>query len=373
VTARRDTGATTLVVSDLHLGMRSGHDLVRREAVRARLLERLDGVDRVVLLGDTLELRQGPMSTALAVARPFFEALGEVLGDREVVLVPGNHDHRLLAAWHDRRRAGGEALALAQQIAPRDGEPAGMLAGWLRPAGLTLAYPGVWLRDDVYATHGHYLDRHTTLPTIERLVLGAMSWLVGPPLARSAPDDYEAGLAPLYALVHELAQARRPHRGSHEHLVRRLLKPGAGDRPPRISTLGAALPLAIAALNTVGLGPLRSDMAVADLWRAGVRAMGDVCVHLALDAPFVLFGHLHRAGPRRGDDTAAWIAPTGTRLINTGSWVDDPRLRGSEGADGYRPGTCVLLDGASEPVVEEVLDGWTVTARRPVTSGVVEP
>ena len=24
-----------------------------------------------------------------------------------------------------------------------------------------LAYPGVWLRDDVYATHGHYLDCHS--------------------------------------------------------------------------------------------------------------------------------------------------------------------------------------------------------------------
>ena len=31
-----------------------------------------------------------------------------------------------------------------------------------------LAYPGVWLRPDVYATHGHYVDLHITVPSFER-------------------------------------------------------------------------------------------------------------------------------------------------------------------------------------------------------------
>ena len=31
-----------------------------------------------------------------------------------------------------------------------------------RAGAVRAAYPGVWLRDDVYATHGHYGDRHTT-------------------------------------------------------------------------------------------------------------------------------------------------------------------------------------------------------------------
>ena len=41
-----------------------------------------------------VELRERPLGFALAVARPFFEELGETLGDREAILVPGNHDYR---------------------------------------------------------------------------------------------------------------------------------------------------------------------------------------------------------------------------------------------------------------------------------------
>ena len=57
----------TLVVSDLHLGARSR----RRRAARprrcaSRCSARCDGVDRLVLLGDVLELRHGPLREALA-------------------------------------------------------------------------------------------------------------------------------------------------------------------------------------------------------------------------------------------------------------------------------------------------------------------
>ena len=63
---------STLVVSDLHLGARSGVDLLRREPVRARLLEEAGRADEVILLGDVVELREGPMPEALAVARGWF-------------------------------------------------------------------------------------------------------------------------------------------------------------------------------------------------------------------------------------------------------------------------------------------------------------
>ena len=51
----------TLIVSDLHLGSVSGTDLLRRVELRAALLDAVADVDRVVLLGDALELRHGPM------------------------------------------------------------------------------------------------------------------------------------------------------------------------------------------------------------------------------------------------------------------------------------------------------------------------
>ena len=57
--------ARTLVVSDLHLGTRSGSDVLRREGVLDALLKGLEGVDRLVLLGDTLELRHGAARTVL--------------------------------------------------------------------------------------------------------------------------------------------------------------------------------------------------------------------------------------------------------------------------------------------------------------------
>ena len=41
-----------------------------------------------------------------------------------------------------------------------------------RAGKLSAAFPGLWLRPDVYATHGHYLDCHLTIPTMERLGIG---------------------------------------------------------------------------------------------------------------------------------------------------------------------------------------------------------
>ena len=47
---------TALVVSDLHLGVPSGGDILRSDVLRARLLERAAAADRIVLLGDVVEL-----------------------------------------------------------------------------------------------------------------------------------------------------------------------------------------------------------------------------------------------------------------------------------------------------------------------------
>lgn len=356
----------TLVLSDLHLGTSGGRDLLRTADVRGRLWERMDGIDRVVLLGDTVELRHGTLAAGLRAARPFFEELGTVLGEGEVVLVPGNHDHRLLAGWHDRRRQVGATLGLEQRMAAEHDGPVGALAAWLGPARLTLAYPGLRLRPDVYATHGHYLDRHLTLPTLERLAIGAMGTLVGPLPDRPDPEDYEAALAPWYAWVHEVAQAKGARRRSASGPPRpsrlwRLAGPGRGDRPPRLAALGPALPAVVGVLNRLGLGPLRAEVGTADLLPAALRAMGEVCARLRLDVPYVVFGHAHRAGPGPDDDPSAWIAPTGARLVNTGSWVDDPRLRAATApGDPYRPGTCVRVETAgptTPPAIVRVLGG----------------
>src|SRR5208282_778009 len=74
------------------------------------------------------------------------------------------------------------------------------IAEWCSPARVTVAYPGVWLREDVYATHGHYLDSHLTIPTLERLTMGAMERVLGkPPSSLHGASDYESICAPMYA------------------------------------------------------------------------------------------------------------------------------------------------------------------------------
>src|SRR3954447_18785141 len=158
------------VMFDLHLGNLIASDLVRDPEVCVTLLDELSGADRIVLLGDVLELRDRPAGESVERAAPFLELLGTAAGSEgEVVYVPGNHDHRLAESVLDRRTLGPPApLRLEQRFEPTT-DLAAQLAELTRPARFNFAYPGLWLRDDVYALHGHYLDCHMTIPTIECL------------------------------------------------------------------------------------------------------------------------------------------------------------------------------------------------------------
>jgi hypothetical protein len=383
----------TLILSDLHLGGVSRSDLLRRPELREPLLRTVAEVDRVVLLGDVLELRHGPPREALAVAQPFFEQLGRVLDGRELVLVAGNHDHALIEPWLALRAElpEPEPLGLQQLLEPEQASPTvARLAEWAAPARVRFAYPGLWIRPDVYATHGHYLDCHLTIPTIERLSVGAMSRLLGRPAqAFGKVADYESVTAPMYAWRHAVARDARTGNALNGiatvHAWRTL--GGARDQassarengatPParRGRSLRAALasklrrralihgfPLAVAALNRAGLGPLRAEISSGELRGAGLRAMGEVASRLGLGDAHVVFGHTHRSGPLPGDDLAEWNRPAsadgtaGARLVNTGSWTyDSIFLTRKPGESPYWPGNCVLVEDSGPPVLERLL------------------
>lgn len=356
---------STFVVSDLHLGTRARSDLLRSAELRAPLIDALrDGIDRLVLLGDALELRQGPLREALAAARPFFAEMGAALGrGGEIVVVPGNHDHALVAPWLERRHRDGAPapLGLAETATWVPSDAVDALAEAVAPARLTLAYPGVWLRDDVYAMHGHYLDRHITVPTLERLSAGAMGRIVGSlPEAGALPDDYERALAPIYAWSTALAQhADDDATGTHNVSVRawRMLS-GNGHRPLRRRALLALFPLTVAAVNRAGLGPVRADVSGAELSRAGVRAMAEAVQRLGIEAAHVLFGHTHRVGPRPADAPDDWRTSRGVCLHNTGSWVYERQFVSSTPYESpYWPGTAIRVDDSGPPVLLRVLDG----------------
>jgi hypothetical protein len=326
----------------------------------------------VVLLGDALELRQGPVDAALAVARPFLEELGEALGERSVVIVPGNHDHALVSGMLERQRVRGETLELERSVTPR---AAGPLAEWvarrLAPARVEVAYPGLWLRPDAYATHGHYLDVHLTIPRLECLAIAAVRRLLGePPAGPAGAGDYEALVAPVYALADALAQGVSPSRGVAATQVstrvwRRLDGASSSDLGARLLG-GLLLPGAVAALNRAGLGPFTADLTAPELRRAGLAAMAEVVGRLGVGAEHVVFGHTHRPGPLSGEP--GFDLPGGGRLTNTGSWIFEAALAGRDlERSPYRPGVVAWVGPAGAPELVNVLDAATLAeaARAP--------
>ena len=136
-----------------------------------------------------LELRERPATAVLDDVAPVLAALGEVTAGKPVVLVPGNHDHQLVAPALERERlAGAEPLEVAGEHPPRPGDLADRVAGLMPRTDLTVSYPGVWLRDDVYATHGHYLDAHLTVPRVECLIAAGVERF-GTRLGPDGPAD----------------------------------------------------------------------------------------------------------------------------------------------------------------------------------------
>ncbi len=354
------------MISDLHLGAHHGADVLRRRPPRDALVAALEGVDRLVLLGDVLELRHGPRADALRAAGPVFEAFGAAMAGGEIVLVPGNHDHGIAARWLDDA----PDLGLEERRAPADASPlAARVAERLAPAHVEVAYPGLWLRDDVYATHGHYLDLHTTVPTFERLGAGLMARLAGAPSGAARPADYEAVLAPLYAWIDASAQRVRAGRraaGAGRAGQAWTSLTAAPERPLRARALLAALPLVAAAVNRAGLGQVHPDLSGEALRRGGLAGMREAAARLRIDAPHLVFGHTHRSGPLPDDDPLEWLAGA-TRMHNAGSWVFERRFVGYAGPAGpYWPGAAVEVGGdGAPPQLHRLLAGLSAADLRP--------
>jgi hypothetical protein len=350
---------STAIVSDLHLGLTGGRDLLRYPPVMDALVGALADVDEAVLLGDLLELRERPVGHVLADARPVLHGLGLAMAGKRVTIVPGNHDHHLATPLLEslRVRDGARQLDLNTVAAPPAGGPLGEVATALGAAGeVRIAYPGVWVRPDVYATHGHYLDVHNTVPTFERIAIGAVQRVAGrlPPAGLLTPDDYEAALGPVYALTYAMAQSVRRGRSvaGSEASVRmwRIVNGSSGRRLPALLLGGVALPAFVAGLNRAGLGPLKPDLSAVELRRAGLAGMASVVDRLGIEADHVIFGHTHRSGPHPGDES--W-GP----LMNTGSWIHEPAFLGSSPKESpYWPGHVALVPDEGPPELLTLMD-----------------
>jgi hypothetical protein len=355
----------TLVISDLHLGAASRADVLRRPELREPLLAQAREADRVVILGDGLELRDRPHRDMVEIAGSLYAGLGRALGaDGELVMVAGNHDHGLVAGWLDARLVSEPAgfLGLAQSFSPAEAGPlAQALAEQAAPARVRMAYPGLWLREDVFALHGHYGDLHTPVPTFERLAAGAMARFVARlPGDGASADDYEAVLAPIYAWLHALTQRREgsPVAAGAQASARAwvaLAGEGGGRRSPRALALQAGYLAGVTALNAAGIGPLDRRLGGEALRRGGLHAIREALRRLGADAPHVIWGHSHRPGPLPADDPGEWRTAAGGALHNTGSWVFQPHFVGTGPDSPYWPGTAVVVEDSGPPRLVSLL------------------
>jgi hypothetical protein len=358
----------TAVLSDLHLGAIGGADVARRPDALERLTEALAPAERIVLMGDLLEMRERPVADLLEVTRPFFEGLARAAAGKRVTLVAGNHDHGLAEPWLARERLAGRPLASEAEWPVEAGErdgPAGRVASWMPGAEVTLAYPGLWLRPDVYATHGHYLDLHLTVPRLESIAASAMARVTGRGSACRSAADYEAVMVPIYGFYAGLAQGASVStlkRGAT--MSRTVWGRATGDgRVARVLLGRITIPGAVAALNRLGLGPFKPELTGEELRRAGLLAMGRVAEALAPGAGHVLFGHTHRPGPLPGDEEAEWTTLSGTRLWNTGSWYLEPVFISHRAERSpYWPGTIAWVEETGLPRIENALRGYAAVA-----------
>lgn len=302
-----------------------------------RLVEETRRSDRLVLLGDVVELLEGRVQPAMAQASRVLRALGTALGrDGEVILVPGNHDRPLLRGWLRRR---GRQLDLDDRV-PVDTSPGlASVVAQLGPASVQVRYPGVHLGESVWATHGHYLDRH---------LIPVSNWgrLRGPrrhvPHERVGPWQYE-----------------RPSRLHFSPALRWLPAPAAARLGDLASLVRATtMPAIQEGVLDPRIAPLTARMLSLQMRRHALPAMARVVHRLGVQAEWVVFGHVHRLGPLPGDAAEQWRDPEDRiGFVNTGSWLWEPRLVNRvQAPHPYWPGGSVLLEDGAAPRARGLLD-----------------
>jgi predicted phosphodiesterase len=342
----------TAIVSDLHLGSATGEDLGRDQAIRRLLLEEVGDADRLVLLGDVLELRELPLAQVLEAVQPFFEELGKAMAGRRVVLVPGNHDHRLAEPLLEEVAIGGGRLGLEHRALPA-GEAATRIDAWLGEAELSIAYPGLWLRDDVYATHGHYMDCHMSLPRLECVAAATVMRAGGQPPNAATPGNYERILRPIYGLAFGLAEAglARGATRPSERAWRSISGRRNGSRTRRTAlkaAVAAGIPASIWALNRTLHSNFAPGFSATEITRSGIAAATEMTRRLQVEAAHTITGHTHRGGPEESE--AEWPLPGGGRLHNTGSWVYADAFHHPGSPPGpYWPGTVTWVEDEGAP------------------------
>jgi hypothetical protein len=268
--------------------------------------------------------------------------------ERPIVLVPGNHDRALARNW---ARARGDALTVDERV-PNDASALlAQVTGWLAPAPVAVRTPGVWLSDRVWATHGHYLDRHLAPES---------AW----GFRRAHLRGGRARAAPAVVGPAAYERARRPRTQAESRLTRSLPRPLATLVEDAAELVRATTMPSPRKLHPHRLAPLTRVLLGLQMQRASIPALAHAAAGLGVDADWVVFGHVHRSGPHAADDAEAWAGPGGRPgIANTGSWVYEPLLLHRGGPPHpYWPGGAVVVEDDGDPRAIGLLDHVDVTA-----------
>ena len=244
---------------------------------------------------------------------------------------------------------------------PGEPGPAGTVAEYLHRAEAVVAYPGLWLRPDVYATHGHYLDCHMTVPRLERLLAALMQAAIGGlPEQRAAPG---ATTRRCWRRSMRLPTATpRPVRQRGWALGRGAAATDQGD----LALVGrtAATPRTWVAAGAIAYrrpgdgqpgraAPFRADL----IARRGSSGRGcgrwQRWSRLGSEADYVIFGHTHRAGPR-GEEPGG-RSPTGSASSTPAAGSTRRGFGDAADASPYWPGSAILVGDEGPPRLERLL------------------